>query len=397
MDELRDPVELTDDPSDERLTADDYEGISDAVVFSTDWTTETIIQQLKRENIQLNPRFQRRDAWSKSRKSLFIESLILGLPVPQLVLAELKEQRGKYVVLDGKQRLLALLHFWGIGQGAKNGYGLSGLEVRDDLRGKTIKALESDLTLRGDLTALQNATIRTVVIRNWPNQNFLHTVFLRLNTGSVKLSPQELRQALIPGNFTNFVDDTAIASEPLKLLLGLTEPDYRMRDVELLARYISFANFISSYPGRMKQFLDTSFATLNREWDVRQSSVQRQAEEFDEGIRSLMAIFGIEGVARKPGSRSFNKAIFDALIFYASDPMIRAAASQAGSDVKLAYDHLLRENPAFLLSVERDTAGTPNTATRFIEWGQVLRQALKLEFRIPERTSEGIAFSGFFG
>src|SRR5436190_18534638 len=78
-----------------------------AVVYSADWTAETILGQLEKGNIDVKPRFQRRDAWSSSHKSRFIESLILGLPIPQIVLAELG--KGRFIVLDGKQRLLALL------------------------------------------------------------------------------------------------------------------------------------------------------------------------------------------------------------------------------------------------------------------------------------------------
>jgi Protein of unknown function DUF262 len=80
-----------------------------AVVTGTDWTTETVVSQLKRGNIQLDPRFQRRDAWKRDRKSRFIESLIVGLPIPQIVLAESKRERGRFIVLDGKQRLLSIL------------------------------------------------------------------------------------------------------------------------------------------------------------------------------------------------------------------------------------------------------------------------------------------------
>ena len=57
----------------------------DAVVTATDWTVETLISQLKKRNIKLDPSFQRRDAWTAKRKSEFIESLFLGLPVPQVV------------------------------------------------------------------------------------------------------------------------------------------------------------------------------------------------------------------------------------------------------------------------------------------------------------------------
>ena len=86
--------------------------ISEIVVSGTDWTTETILHQIIGGNIELNPRFQRRDAWSKIRKSRFIESIVLGFPIPQIVLANNKE-RGKYIVLDGKQRLLTILQFYG--------------------------------------------------------------------------------------------------------------------------------------------------------------------------------------------------------------------------------------------------------------------------------------------
>jgi hypothetical protein len=175
--------------------------VSQAVVAATDWTTETLINQLRRGNIALNPRFQRRDAWAKDRKSRFVESLILGLPIPQVVLAERPGQKGTYIVLDGKQRLLSMMQFVGIaGDTSKNNkFALESLEVRDDLNGKTYAEIEGDLSLRQTLNAFHNQTIRSVVIRNWPNMEFLHMVFLRLNTGSVTLSPQELRQAMFPG------------------------------------------------------------------------------------------------------------------------------------------------------------------------------------------------------
>ncbi|MFM5890715.1 MAG: DUF262 domain-containing protein, partial [Dolichospermum sp.] len=73
----------------------------------------TILDQLIRNNIQLTPRFQRRDAWDITLKSRFIESLILGFPVPQIVLAVNRQEKGKFIVLDGKQRLLTILQFYG--------------------------------------------------------------------------------------------------------------------------------------------------------------------------------------------------------------------------------------------------------------------------------------------
>jgi hypothetical protein len=74
----------------------ELDDVAEALVTATDWTTETILNQLRRGNIDLNPRFQRRDAWTPPRKSLFIESIILGLPVPQLVLAERTDQKARF-------------------------------------------------------------------------------------------------------------------------------------------------------------------------------------------------------------------------------------------------------------------------------------------------------------
>src|SRR5262249_47978764 len=152
----------------------------------------------------------------------------------------------------GKQRLLAILQFWGLGEGENNAYALSGLSLREDLNKTTYAQLSKEPAREGDYNALCNQPIRTVVIRNWKNTDFLHTVFLRLNTGSVNLSPQELRQALLPGPFSDYIDEAAGESKGLQRILGISGPDPRMRDTEILARFLAFRFFAATYPGRMK-------------------------------------------------------------------------------------------------------------------------------------------------
>ena len=151
-----------------------------AVIWGTDWTTETVISQLKRKNIDLFPKFQRRDAWSKASKSKFIESLILGLPVPQIILAEKKDKRGSYIVIDGKQRLLTLRQFFSDQPDDEfTPLKLSSLKVLTKLNGKSIKHLEKDPIYNQYYTQLINQTIRTVVIKNWPDESFYHYYFLK--------------------------------------------------------------------------------------------------------------------------------------------------------------------------------------------------------------------------
>lgn len=384
---MNDEVEFADLDEESVDARSERERLSQSVVSTTDWTTETLLTQMKRQNIQLNPRFQRRDAWNKVRKSRFIESLILGLPVPQIVLAERKDSRGKYIVLDGKQRLLSLLQFEGSGEGQFNAFSLSGLEVlTDQLNGKTFNDLSNDPELSELSTAFSNQTVRAVIIKNWPDVLFLHLVFLRLNTGSVKLSPQELRQALFPGDFSDFVDDKARESDPLRRLLQLTEPDFRMRDVELLVRHLSFQNFIQDYRGELKIFLDGSCEVLNQEWGQRQTELEAQVVQFNEAILALINIFGLENVARRPivgVRRPFNRAIFDVLAFYAADPLIRQAMLEADLAVRDAFSALYANDQAFVRSVESTTKTIEATSTRFNHWGQALANALNIEITIP--------------
>ena len=264
--------DLFDIEDDQDVTEDldfDSKSIPNVVVSSNDWTTETIIRQIEKGNIILNPDFQRRDAWNKKKKSQFIESLILGLPIPQIVLAESKDQKGKYIVLDGKQRLLSLRQF----TIPKNSldykkFNLQGLDIRKKLNKKSYEDLSQDIELSDDFSSFENQPIRTVVIKNWMSEDFLYLVFLRLNTGSVPLSTQELRQALHPGEFVKFLNEKSMKSQELKHILGLKDDtvDFRMRDTELLLRYFAFKNFINKYTGNLKSFLDSTCYLLNKAW-----------------------------------------------------------------------------------------------------------------------------------
>lgn len=396
VDELEDETasEFVDE-LDPPLTAEKVPSFSDAVLHPSDWTVETIVSQLKRKNIDINPRFQRRDAWDLGKKSRFIESIILGLPIPQIVLAERKGERGRYIVLDGKQRLLSLLQYTGNAEGSRNAFGLSGLEVRTELIRKKFSHLESDPNLESDFNAFNNYTIRTVVIRNWPDTEFLHLVFLRLNTGSVKLSPQELRQALFPGDFSNFVDDWSAKSPALRKLLGRSTADPRMRDVELLVRFLAFHYFINDYRGRMKGFLDTATGVLNEQWSKREPDIRKVVDEFAAACQAIIEVFGEDRAARKEDSRSFNRAIFDVLVFYAIDEVIRTAMLQNPAAIKKAYEATLQLEE-FIQAVESDTAGTPNTHTRLARWGRQLQEATGLSFALPTLDEGKLRFSGFW-
>ena len=375
--------------------------ISETVVAGSDWTTATIRDQLIRENIQLNPRFQRRDAWNITRKSRFIESLILGFPVPQIVLATNNKEKGKFIVLDGKQRLLTILQFYGDSATPNNSFTLKDLEFLDNLNGCQYQDLKNDFNLNDFLDQLDNQTIRTIVIRNWKTESFLHKIFLRLNLENTPLSSQELRQALHPGGFINFLDDRAIESQALKKIFKSSYPDFRMRDTDILLRYVAFHYYLSDYRGDLKKFLDNACVSLNARWDQNSEEIKNIIDQFEKAVQTTINIFGEKNFSRLwlPESATyrsqFNRAILDVMVFYFCDDLMRAAAETNKEQVEEAFKSL------FLTAVDRfknavliNPHTKQSTYDRFHLWGQALSKVLDINFNIPQMEDNRIIFKG---
>lgn len=365
-----------------------------AVVTGTDWTAETLVKQLEKGSIRLDPIFQRRDAWSENRKSKFIESIILGLPIPQIVLAESQETKGTFVVIDGKQRLLTLQRFAGINlEPDTEPLRLAGLTVIEALKGRTLTDLREDAQLTKYLSAFENQTIRTVVVRNWQSEKVLYIIFHRLNTGSVPLSPQELRQALHPGEFLSFAAKYSEQSAGLKKALNLTKPDFRMRDVELLVRYYAYRNFIVNYPGNLKEFLDDTCKSLNREWKSRRPALLEQAKQLEFAIKAVFKIFGSTGAFRKWDGTRFerrlNRATFDIMVYYFSQTRVRKAAIASRDDVRRAFKGLCSKNDPFRRSIETTTKSIEANKVRFSVWGHTLAKTLRITVDVPKLKKVG--------
>jgi hypothetical protein len=359
---------------------------SEAVVTGTDWTAATIVNQLDRGTIELDPSFQRREAWTDGRKSAFIESLIMGLPIPQLVLAERADKRGSYLVIDGKQRLLSLRRFAASPKGEFEPLILKKLEVRKDLEGLTFDDMRASPNLFEDVSAFENQPIRTVVVKAWPDESFLFRVFLRLNNGSVRLTPQELRQALHPGPFINFADEWSADSKAIQGALNLNKPDFRMRDVELLIRFMGFHFFLEDYAGSLKAFLDETCASLNAGWMDKKQEIENAAEACEAAILTTEAIFE-DRAFRQPsgggGRGRFNRAIFDVMTFYFSQASVREEAGEKAAEVRAVFEALWMANQEFVESITRTTKSIPATFTRLAAWGDALNDILAQDVSVP--------------
>jgi hypothetical protein len=376
----------TENESEEDIQNIGHLSFSDLAVTGTDWTVETIINQIRKGNIQLDPSFQRRDAWSNKVKSRFIESLFMGPPIPQIILAEQKDKKGKFIVIDGKQRLLSLKQF-ALPNDGEPALKLSGLEVLSKFNRMTYADIDSGLFF-DDIDAFNNQTIRTVVIKNWKNVEILYLLFLRLNTGSVKLSPQELRQALYPGDFINFVNQESSRNIHLQKMLNIKKADFRMRDVELLIRFFAFNYYAKDYSGSMQNFLDLTCEKLNASFAGGKASLDNAIALFNSAIDLTFEVFGEKNAFRKfkngKYEDKYNRAVIDIMLFYFSQISNKENLVRLSSDIRASFEMACASDQEFISALESTTKSLSAVHHRFRKWGELLIALTGEQLIIPE-------------
>lgn len=358
-------------PDSQQESEDDLSKVSfkDAVVTNTDWTIESINLQMNKGTIDLQPSFQRRGAWDETRKSRLIESIIVGMPVPNIALAERKDHRGRFIVIDGKQRLLAINEFM------KDGYRLRGLDMRPDLNGKSCGVLEGT-----DRETLENSTLRATLIKNWKDENFLWAAFYRLNVGSLPLSPQELRKALIGGKLIDAIEEYLQKSSAFQRIFGVGL-DKRMRDSELVLRFLAFDRNITSYKGDFKVFLDETTLYYEQDWDARAREVYAGFARLDLALETSSTIFRGDAFRKWLGDRYervTNRAVFDCIVRFFAEPDVASLAVKNDGTVREIFKRLCGD-PQYRAYIEGSTKTLAATFNRLTMWGSDLAKVVGME------------------
>ncbi|UXT19744.1 DUF262 domain-containing protein [Agrobacterium tumefaciens] len=360
------------------------EDFADIFVIPSDWTVSTLRQEMK-DIIDLDPDFQRRSVWNIKSKSKFIESLALGIPIPQILLAESQESRNNYLVLDGKQRLLTIKEFFdGVLSDGKR-FILEGLTDLPEMNDKDWQRIADQ---HGRLArSIEGALIRTAIIRGWRNDNVLYEIFHRLNAGSVRLSPMELRMSLIRGPFIKEVIRQSGELRPLQKMLNLAAPDKRMKDVEVAIRHMAFSDPSFTYRGNLKDFLDDYCKAHNRNFD--RFDLDDKLEQLSNAIDVGLRAFPEKSFARKYMSEaskfepSFNRAVFDVLAGSLNDEGLRKQVEQNPDKFVVLFKQVC-ENSDFRKAVETTTKSVESTRTRFQIWYNLLNSQYDTALTIPK-------------
>lgn len=374
----------TENEDDIQVTATEFERL---LIAPSDWTVSTIYDLIGKQ-LQLDPAYQRRNVWQVKAKSQFIESLLLGIPIPQILLASKAGQKNAFLVLDGKQRLSTIREFIdGKYQDGKV-FRLKGLRILKDLEDKNWEDLQN---YEDWADRLSNEPIRTTVLRGWENESVLYEIFYRLNSGSVKLSPMELRMSLLPGDFLKFIISWTESVGPIHHLLRKRQPDARMSDVELVIRYLAFKDQQNQYSGDLKIFLDdfcriknSHFNTISGQEVYYDSLLSEMNFAIDAGLNEFGEMYFCRKYSGGLYETRFNRAVFDVLVGALSNKDIRDWVDSKPGCMKKLYESLCDKNSSFVKSVETTTKSPEAVSTRFGLWYTLLSQESGIKLDVPD-------------
>lgn len=317
--------------------------------YGADYTADSIVKRLD-DGAFYVPEFQRSYVWTRPQASRFIESLLLGLPVPGVFLAK-EEETNRHLVIDGQQRLKSLQFFYRGRFRDNNKFGLQKVDER--WNGKSIDDLHQMDRLRLDDSIIHC----TIFKQNRPEEDdtSFHDVFDRLNTGGVKLFPQEIRNCVDHGNLTKLLNECN-KIEIWRRIFG--KESNRSKDQELILRFFAF-HMNEDYQRPMKEFLDR-FSHKNRK--LSDERCKTMLCLFENTINAVGNALG-EKKAFRP-SKNLNAAVFEAVMVGLARRMEAKEASDLAEDaVKRIYIELV-ENQEFLEACSQHSSDEKNVRKR---------------------------------
>lgn len=381
---LSDPTEDGDEWFEDYAENEDDIQISEYDITATpnDFNVSTLFNFVESGAVRI-PGFQRNFVWDRARSSKLIESLILGLPVPQLFLYE--QARNRFLVIDGQQRLMSIYYF------IKKRFPLK--EKRSELRtifdeNGTIPddVLHDDAyfetfalrlseklshhknkfkglnyaTLGDYKTQFDLRPLRNVVVKqNAPSEDdsSMYEVFNRLNTGGVNLDPQEIRTSMYHSKFYDIL--YRLNAQPLwRKLLRSEEADLHMKDIEVLLRGFAMLIDGDNYSPSMVKFLN-QFSRKCRGHDDNQN-------EYLKGlfVSFLRACANLpEGAFSNKRNKRFNIALYEAT-FTAITQVAFMERREVRGGVRAAEVMTLESDPEFTNASLQGTTRTANVETR---------------------------------
>lgn len=196
-----------------------------------------LMNMYSNDELVIDPEFQRLFRWNLEQRTRFIESLLLGIPIPSIFVAE--DTDGRWEIVDGLQRLSTILSFFGMLKHTpeKNGWTLISGDVIESLEGLKI----SDLPIKYQLN-IKRSVCRIEVVKWDSNYDMRYELFNRLNTGGSPLTDQEIRNCIFRGisvDFTNLIKRLSSKDGFIDLVQPTQKQQEELYLDELVLRFFS--------------------------------------------------------------------------------------------------------------------------------------------------------------
>lgn len=222
--------------------------------YTSEYTVEILAKKIAEDEYTV-PNYQREFTWDEPRKCKFIESLLIGLPIP-FVFFWMNDE-GKLEIVDGSQRLRTIEQY------LNNRLTLNGLERLDLLNGTKFE----DLSL-ARRRKINNISLRGIILSENTDMEARIDLFERINTGSQVANPAEVRRGALQGSFMDFI--TELAKEPLfNKLAPVSKKQEKVRESEeLVARFFAYTDGLEGYRDDVSPFLFRYIKKMNKEFDL---------------------------------------------------------------------------------------------------------------------------------
>ena len=280
---------------------------------SYDITVRQLFDMIQEGLIDIAPEYQRHFVWDTTRQSQLIESLILGIPVPNLFMATNKDS--SWEVIDGLQRLTTLVNFLGdirlIKKTNANGtkLKLGGLEKLDTINSCEFEDLPKSIQLM-----FMTRPIRVTVLNDRSDFELRYDLFERLNTGGVTLHPQEIRNCVYLGKFKDFIVECA-KNEDFINVVKMTEKAERTGNrEELILKFFAYFEDRDVFVHSVKEFLN-DYMEKKTEHFPEQQDYKVLFEETFGRLRELLP----EGIVRGNRKNITPLVLFEAISVATAD------------------------------------------------------------------------------
>jgi hypothetical protein len=356
-DELHDQRQVIDEAED-----DDLPGVRFSISsYGADYTVDSLVKRVRSKAFFV-PDFQRMYVWNLKQASRFIESLLIGLPVPGIFVYR-QSDTGRHLIVDGQQRLKSLQYFYD-GYFRDDNLEFRLTSVQDPWVGRSYKELDEVDRLRLDDSIIHTTIFKQEIPKK--GDRSVYEVFERINTGGTKLSDQEIRVCVNIGEFTSLLRRLNESSD-WREMYG--KHSARLKDEELILRLLALIYAGSRYKRPMRVFLDQF---LEENANLVALSGNELSSVFISTMKFIRETLGAR--AFRPQS-TLNAAVFDA-VGVATAELIKEDPNLDKERYRSAYFALLRDDQ-FVQAYTRSTADENQLKVR-IERAKTLLGAARL-------------------